>query len=90
MLGLLPPPRLKAVASVNPLTIPTPSAVGSIEQYIATVKSFPVLSAEEELDLATRLQRDNDLEAAKKLILSHQQQLILISNFSLTFKKRFS
>lgn len=65
------------------LTLPAPTAVGSIDQYIATVKSFPVLSAEEEYDLATRLQRDNDIEAAKKLILSHMRLVVSIArNYS--------
>lgn len=36
-----------------------------------TIKAFPVLTAEEEYDLATKLRNDNDLEAAKGLIVSH-------------------
>ncbi|TSA48843.1 MAG: RNA polymerase sigma factor RpoH [Nitrosomonadales bacterium] len=65
------------------LSLPMPSAVGSIEQYISTVRSFPVLSAEEEHDLATRLQRDNDLDAAKSLILSHMRLVVSIArNYS--------
>jgi len=36
-----------------------------------TIKTFPVLSAEEEHDYATRLKNFNDLEAAQKLIVSH-------------------
>lgn len=59
----------------NAMTIPMPSALGgaadSLDQYMRTIKSFPVLSAEEELDYATRLKNNNDLEAAKALILSH-------------------
>jgi len=59
----------------NALTIPMPSAIGSaadsLDHYMRTIKAFPVLSAEEELDYATRLKKDNDLEAAKALILSH-------------------
>lgn len=59
----------------NALTIPIPSAMGgaadSLDQYMRAIKAFPVLSAEEELDYATRLKKNNDLEAAKALILSH-------------------
>jgi RNA polymerase sigma-32 factor len=55
----------------NALTLPSPAAVESIDQYMRTIKAFPVLSAEEEYDLATRLKKDNDLDAAKKLIVSH-------------------
>jgi RNA polymerase sigma-32 factor len=44
---------------------------GSIEAYTAAVNRIPVLSAEEERDLAERLQKYNDLEAARRLVLSH-------------------
>jgi RNA polymerase sigma-32 factor len=65
------------------LTFPIPTAVGSIEQYISMIKSFPVLTAEEEHSLATQLQRDNNLDAAKKLILSHLRLVVSISrNYS--------
>ena len=35
------------------------------------IKAFPVLTAEEEHDYATRLKNNNDLEAAQMLIVSH-------------------
>ena len=35
------------------------------------IKAFPLLSAEEEYDYATRLKNSNDLEAAQMLIVSH-------------------
>ncbi len=49
------------------LALPT----GSIEAYQAAVSQIPVLSAEEEHELATRLRDHNDLEAARRLVLSH-------------------
>lgn len=49
------------------LALPT----GSLEAYQSAVAQIPVLSAEEERELATRLQQNNDLEAARKLVLSH-------------------
>ena len=59
----------------NALTFPMPSALDSsadsLDQYMRTIKSFPVLTAEEELNYATRLKNSNDIEAAKALILSH-------------------
>jgi RNA polymerase sigma-32 factor len=61
-----------------PLAIPTLSA-GSLENYISSVKSFPMLSHEEELDLATRFQRDNDLEAARGLVLSHLRVVVSVA-----------
>jgi RNA polymerase sigma-32 factor len=44
---------------------------GSIEAYIQSVNRIPMLSAEEERELAERLQRFNDLDAARRLVLSH-------------------
>lgn len=43
----------------------------SIEAYQAAVARIPVLSAEEERELALRLKHDNDLEAARRLVLSN-------------------
>ena len=43
----------------------------SIEAYQAAAARIPVLSAEEERELAIRLHRDNDLEAARRLVLSN-------------------
>lgn len=61
-----------------PLAIPSLS-VGSLENYITSVKSFPMLSHEEELDLATRFQRDNDLDAARDLVLSHLRVVVSVA-----------
>ena len=44
---------------------------GSLEAYQSAVAQIPVLTAEQERELAFRLQRDNDLEAARKLVVSH-------------------
>ncbi|MCP5077530.1 MAG: sigma-70 family RNA polymerase sigma factor, partial [Psychromonas sp.] len=44
---------------------------GSIEAYVQSVNHFPMLTADEEKELATRLFNDGDLEAAKKLVMSH-------------------
>jgi len=45
--------------------------IGSIDSYTSLVHNIPVLTAEEEYDLATRLQRDGDRDAAQRLVLSH-------------------
>ena len=58
------------------LSLPMPSAVESLDRYLQTIRSFPVLTAEEEYDYASRLQRDNDIEAAKNLILSHLRLVV--------------
>ncbi len=61
----------KGKSMTNALSLPIPSALDSLDQYMRTIKAFPVLTAEEELDYATRLKNNNDLEAAKALIVSH-------------------
>jgi len=43
----------------------------SIEAYQAAAARIPVLSVEEERELAIRLRDDNDLEAARRLVLSN-------------------
>ncbi|TMP35723.1 RNA polymerase sigma factor RpoH [Pseudoalteromonas rubra] len=43
----------------------------SIEGYLQSVSSIPMLDAEQEKALATRLHEDGDLHAAKQLIISH-------------------
>lgn len=45
--------------------------VSSIESYIHHINQIPMLTQEEEYQLATRLRASNDLAAAKRLILSH-------------------
>lgn len=61
------------------LSFSMPMPIGSLEHYIQAVKAFPLLSAEEEHELAIRLKRDNDLEAAKGLILSHLRLVVSIA-----------
>jgi RNA polymerase sigma-32 factor len=53
--------------------------LGSFEAYADRVSRIPVLSREEELELATRFRRDNDLEAARKLVLSHLRFVLHIA-----------
>lgn len=55
----------------NGMMMPAISAVDSLDQYMRTIRVFPVLTAEEEYDLAVRLKKDNDLDAARQLIVSH-------------------
>jgi RNA polymerase sigma-32 factor len=45
--------------------------VHSLEAYLHYVNQIPMLTPEEEHDLAVQLQKTNDLAAAKRLILSH-------------------
>jgi RNA polymerase sigma-32 factor len=47
------------------------SPAGDIDGYMQAVRRIPVLDVEEERVLALRLKEDNDLEAARQLVLSH-------------------
>ena len=58
------------------LTVPTG---GSIESYIARVNSIPMLSAEEEKECAHNLYHQGDLEAARKLVMSHLRFVVHIA-----------
>jgi RNA polymerase sigma-32 factor len=57
------------------MSLPT----GSLDQYIHAAMNIPVLSAEEEHALAVRLRRDDDLEAARTLVMSHLRFVIRIA-----------
>ena len=62
-----------------PMTLPAPISAGSIDTYIQAVNRIPMLSAEEERSLATRLRQDNDLEAAGQLVLSHLRLVVSVA-----------
>jgi RNA polymerase sigma-32 factor len=58
------------------LTVPRS---GSIESYMQSAYGIPMLTAERENDLATRLYYDNDLQAAQELIMSHLRFVIHVA-----------
>ena len=60
-------------------TLPIPSVTGSLESYIQTVNSFPLLSQEEEREYARRFRQENDLEAARELVVSHLRVVVAIA-----------
>lgn len=62
---------LKRSMTIPALTIPSISSLDSYDQYMRTIKTFPILTAEEEREYATQLKDFNNLEAAQKLIVSH-------------------
>ncbi len=61
----------------NALTLPVMG--GSLENYIQSANSFPILSQEEEISLARRLRDNNDINAAQQLILSHLRFVVAIA-----------
>ena len=63
----------------NALAFPVPNSLGNIDQYIQAVNRYPLLTDEQEQALAQRLRRDNDLEAARQLVLSHLRLVVSIA-----------
>jgi RNA polymerase sigma-32 factor len=53
--------------------------LGSLDQYIQQVNAIEMLSAEEERELATRLQQDNDVDAARELVLANLRFVVHIA-----------
>jgi len=52
---------------------------GNIDAYISAAYQIPMLTPEEERDLATRLREQGDMEAARRLVLSHLRFVIRIA-----------
>ncbi len=61
------------------LNFPVPNVLGSLENYIQAVNRFPMLTAEQEHELAVRFRDEEDLEAARQLILSHLRLVVAIA-----------
>ena len=61
------------------LALPVPSAVGSLDQYVQTVNRFPLLTQDEELQLARKLRDEDDLDAARQLVVSHLRVVVAIA-----------
>ncbi len=61
------------------LPMPVLSATGSIDQYIQSVNRIPLLTEREEHDLATRLQEQGDVDAARQLVMSHLRVVVAIA-----------
>ena len=63
----------------NTIAFPVPSLVGSLEAYIQTVNRMPLLSLEEEIRLGRKLRDDNDIDAARQLVVSHLRVVVSIA-----------
>ncbi|WP_085813946.1 RNA polymerase sigma factor RpoH [Geoanaerobacter pelophilus] len=58
-------------------TMPVP--IDNLTLYLTEINRFPLLSADEEMDLATRFRREGDLEAAHRLITSNLRFVVKIA-----------
>jgi RNA polymerase sigma-32 factor len=66
----------------NALTLPQfamPSTAGSLEAYIQAANRVPMLTEAEEVSLARKFRDDNDLNAARQLVLSHLRLVIAVA-----------
>ncbi len=67
------------------LTTPWASAstllppLGNLDAYISAVNRLPMLTLAQEQEFARKLQNDNDLESASKLVLSHLRLVVSVS-----------
>jgi RNA polymerase sigma-32 factor len=68
-----------ALVPRNPAELALVGPIGSFDAYVDAVSRIPVLSREDETDLATRFHRDNDLDAARQLVLSHLRFVVHIA-----------
>jgi RNA polymerase sigma-32 factor len=56
-----------------------PVVKNSLETYLGQINQFPLLSQEEEFKLAVRYRKDNDIEAAHKLITSNLRFVVKVA-----------
>ena len=61
-----------------PIPIDIPNGQG-LASYIQAVNAAPVLSAERERDLAIRYTQNNDLDAARELVMSQLRQVVRVA-----------
>ena len=53
------------------MNLPVVAQETGLASYMQMIKNFPILSEEEELDLATKFRQFGDIDAAHKLVTSH-------------------
>ena len=70
----------KRITGLGGHPLKLPAATGTLDLYIAEINRFPLLTPEEEFTLAMRLKKDNDLEAAEKLIVSNLRFVVKIAH----------
>jgi RNA polymerase sigma-32 factor len=68
-----------ALVPRSPTDLALIGPIGSFDAYVDTVSRIPVLSREEEFELATRLRTDDDLDAARRLVMSHLRFVLHIA-----------
>lgn len=68
-----------SLAVRDPWALVARGPLGNLDAYISATHQIPMLSPEEEVELGERLQLDNDLEAARRLVLSHLRLVVAVA-----------
>ena len=61
------------------LNLSLPSTAGSLESYMDAVNRIPLLQAEQEQELARRYREEDDLDAARQLVLAHLRFVVRVA-----------
>ena len=62
-----------------PSHLMVPAGTGSLDAYIQEVNKVPMLTLEEEKDLAARYLEEGDLDAARRLVLAHLRFVVHVA-----------
>lgn len=62
-----------------PSHLMVPAGTGSLDAYIQEVNKVPILTLEEEQDLARRYIEEEDLEAARRMVLAHLRFVVHVA-----------
>ncbi len=63
--------------TLRPIDVISPG--GNLEAYIQTVNAIPMLTVEQERELALRLYENGDLEAARQMVLAHLRFVVYVA-----------
>ena len=64
---------------MRPAVSNLPMVKNSLESYLVRIQQFPLLTAEEEFQLAVRFRQDHDIEAGQKLVTSNLRLVVKIA-----------
>lgn len=73
------------LVSSSEIALSNPGSLGNIEAYIQAVNHLPLLTAEQEIELANDYRDKGNLDAARKLVLSHLRLVVSISRHYLGY-----
>ncbi|KFB73028.1 MAG: Heat shock regulatory protein F33.4 [Candidatus Accumulibacter phosphatis] len=71
--------RAKYLPGVQSPALSGAVSIGSIDAYIQRARRFPMLTREDEFRLASRYRDDNDVDAARQLVVSHLRLVISVA-----------